>query len=122
MAEQTGAGEKINVMSGIGLRTKTLLGIMVIFALLGLGLVLIAKPALQQKLFVTLQKRGISIANGIAADSINPILTEQYFELKTMLKDSMASEDDIVYILYWTIGARHLHIHSKTASPVNWVM
>ncbi len=86
------------MISGIGLRTKTLLGIIVIIGLSGLGLIVIAKPALQQKLFVKLQERGISIANRIAADSINPILTEKSFELKMMLKDYIASEGDISYI------------------------
>jgi PAS domain S-box-containing protein len=86
------------MMSRTGLRTKVLLGIVGIVVLLGFGVIIIAKPALQRKLFDTLQKRGVSLAKGIAANSINPILTEQYFELKMMLKDSMSSEDDIVYI------------------------
>jgi len=64
-------------MSGMGLRARALLGIIVIVILLGLGVIIIARPALQQRLFETLQKRGVSIANHIAANSINPILTDQ---------------------------------------------
>jgi hypothetical protein len=45
------------MMFGMGLRTKALLGIMGLVTFLGLGVVIIAKPALEQKLFEMLEKR-----------------------------------------------------------------
>ena len=58
--------------SGMGLRTKATLGIAGIVILLGLAVIIIAKPAFYQKLFVTFQKRGISIARNIAANFAGP--------------------------------------------------
>ena len=84
--------------SGIGLQTKASLGIIGIVVLLGLAVIVVVRPSLEQKLSVALQKRGISIANHIASNSIDPVLTEQYLDLEMMLKDFKGSEDDITYI------------------------
>jgi len=86
------------MIPGIGLRTKALLGIAGIVVLLGLAVIFFAKPALQQKLFIKLQQRGISIAKSIASNTATSVLTENYFELEMLLKDFRSSEEDIVYI------------------------
>lgn len=85
-------------MGGLSLRAKLLGGTAGIVILLGLSLVFFVKTALSEKLFVKLQKRGISIARTIAVNSVNPILTERFFELEMMVKDFKSSEEDIRYI------------------------
>jgi methyl-accepting chemotaxis protein len=80
------------------IQTKIVVGAIGIVVLLGLSLVIFAKTILYQKLLVNFQKRGIVLANGVALDSINPILTEKQFALEMMVKDVKASEDDIAYI------------------------
>ena len=85
-------------MPRLTLRIKFLGGTMGIVVLLGLCIVLFVKTALSQKLFVKLQQRGVSIARNIATSSVNPILTEKFFELEMMVKDFRNSEDDIKYV------------------------
>lgn len=86
------------MMTGLSLRTKALIGVIGIVVLLCLAVIIFVMPAFEQKLSMKLQKRGISIANNIASNSINPMLTEKNFELEMLLKDLKGSEDDIVYV------------------------
>jgi len=65
---------------------------------MGLTVMIFSKTVLYEKLYDKLETRGISIARHMAANSINPILTEKYFELKMMALDMMKSEEDIEYI------------------------
>ena len=82
----------------MGLRNKILFGIAGLVVLLGLAVIIFAKTVLYENLLGKLEKRGISIARHMAANSINPILTEKYFELEMMAMDFMKSEEDIEYI------------------------
>ncbi len=99
MGGETGAEEvSKTMMPGLSLRNKALIGIIGIVVLLGLAVMIFVLPAFEQKLFIKLQKRGISLANSIASNSIDPILTEKYFELEMILRDLKSSEEDIEYI------------------------
>ncbi len=64
----------------------------------GLSTVFIVRAVLHVKLENKLEKRALSIAKDVAQASINPLLTEKYFELEMMIKDYKGSEDDIEYI------------------------
>ncbi len=64
----------------------------------GLITVVVAATVLEMKLDKKLEKRAISIAQNVAQASINPLLTEKYFELETIVKDYKSSDEDIEYI------------------------
>ncbi|MFZ2198435.1 MAG: PAS domain S-box protein, partial [Thermodesulfovibrionales bacterium] len=82
----------------MGLRYKILFGIAGLLVLFGLTVTIFAKTVLYENLLGKLEKRGISIARHMAANSVSPILTEKYFELEMMALDLMKSEEDIEYI------------------------
>lgn len=65
---------------------------------MGVSLVLFTKTVLYQKLHITLEKRGLSLARTIARDSVNPVLTEKFLELALMLRDIKNEEADMEYI------------------------
>jgi diguanylate cyclase (GGDEF)-like protein len=85
-------------MKIVRLRTKILVMMVSTIMLLSIAIMIFLMTVLYQKLFVKLEKRGVSIARRIAEDSINPILTEKFYELQMILKDIKDSEDDIEYI------------------------
>jgi PAS domain S-box-containing protein len=80
------------------LQTKILAGTIGLVVLLGLAVVIFVKIVVYEKLAANLEKRGIFIAKTVAGDSVNPLLTEKFFELGMMVKDLKASEEDIEYI------------------------
>ena len=86
------------MFKSVGLRNKIMFGIAGVVVLLGLAVIIFAKTVLYENLLGKLEKRGISIARHLAANSIDPILTEKYFELNLMAKDFMKSEEDVEYI------------------------
>jgi two-component system sensor histidine kinase VicK len=65
---------------------------------MGVSLVLFTKTVLYQKLHITLEKRGLSLARTIARDSVTPVLTEKFLELALMLRDIKNEEADMEYI------------------------
>jgi len=79
-------------------RTKFILALLGMVLVTGVSLVLFTKIVLYQKLQVTLEKRGFSLARNIARDSVNPVLTEKFLELTLMLREEKAGEGDIEYI------------------------
>ena len=85
-------------MQSLRLKTKFLIGTIGIVVLLGLAMILFAKLVVYKQLYANLEKRGIFMAHKIAADSIDPILTEKFFELQMRIKDLKNAEDDIEYI------------------------
>ncbi len=60
-------------------------------------MVVFAKTVVYSKLNNILLEKTVFIANKVALDCVNPIITEQNFEVTIMLKDLMASEKEIVY-------------------------
>ena len=86
------------MFKSVSLRYKIMFGIAGVVFLLGLAVIIFAKTVLYGNLLVHLEQRGISIARHMAANSIDPILTEKYFELNLMAKDFMKSEEDVEYI------------------------
>ena len=86
------------MLRDMGLRSKILVGIAGLVVLMGLTVMIFAETVLYENLYAKLETRGISVARHMAANSINPILTEKYFELKMMALDIMKNEDDVEYI------------------------
>jgi PAS domain S-box-containing protein len=86
------------MFNNMRLWNKILFGIAGLVLLMGLSMIIFAKTVLYENLLVKLEKKGISIARHLATNSINPILTEKYFEVEMLIKDYMKNEDDIEYI------------------------
>ncbi|MBI4847852.1 MAG: diguanylate cyclase [Nitrospirae bacterium] len=85
-------------MKVISLRTKILVMMAGLIMLSGIGTMVFIKTALYQKLFIKLEERGITIARYIAENSVNPILTEKFYQLEMMAKDVKSTEEDVEYI------------------------
>ncbi len=85
-------------MRNLRLRTKFILVLLGMVVVMGVSLVLFTKTVLYQKLHVTLEKRGFSLARTIARDSVNPVLTENFLDLALMLREVKSEESDIEYI------------------------
>ena len=66
--------------------------------LFGLVVVTMVQITLTQRLLTELQKRGISITEGIAREAIRPILTEDMVSLQILLNDHKILDEDIAYI------------------------
>ncbi len=95
-------------MQSLRLKTKFLIGTISIVLLLGLSMVLFVRIVLYNRLYVNLEKRGMFMANKIALDSIDPILTENLFTLQMRVKDLKGAEDDIEYIFVQSPDGRIL--------------
>ncbi|MBI5055886.1 MAG: diguanylate cyclase [Nitrospirae bacterium] len=85
-------------MKIISLRTKILTIMIGLVMLSSIAIMVFIKTTLYQKLFIKLQKRGITIARYISENSVNPILTEKFFQLEMMAKDVKSTEEDVEYI------------------------
>ncbi len=85
-------------MQSLRLKTKFFIGTISIVVLLGLAMILFVEIVVYKQLYANLEKRGIFMARKIATDSIDPILTEKFFELQMLIKDQKNAEDDIEYI------------------------
>lgn len=86
------------MLKSFGFRNKILFSIAGLVLLLGITAIIFAETSLYNILRDNLENRGISIARHLAANSINPILTEKYFELDMIAQDFMKREEDIEYI------------------------
>lgn len=84
-------------MAFFSVRKKILISLLAITLLFGLGMVIFAETVIYHKLHDKLREKGVALARRAASDSVNPVITERYFEVTMMLKDLVASQDDIVY-------------------------
>ena len=84
-------------MAFLSVRLKVLTSLFIVTAFFGIGMILFAKTVIYHKLHDKLMDKGVVLSQRIAADCINPVITERYFEIVMYFKDLMASEDDIVY-------------------------
>jgi len=80
------------------LQTKILAGTIGLVVLVGLAMSILIKTVVYEKLASNLEKRGVFIAKTVAGNSVNPLLTENFFELEMMVKDLKNSEKDVEYI------------------------
>ncbi len=84
-------------MASLSIRFKVLASLFIVTFFFGIGMILFAKTVIYHKLHDKLMDKGIVLTRRIAADCVNPIITERFFEIAMYFKDLMASEDDIVY-------------------------
>ena len=80
------------------LQTKILIGTIGLVVLLGLTVAVSIRTVIYQKLSASLEKRGVFIARTVAGESITPLLTDQIFDLDTIIRDLKDSDADIEYI------------------------
>ncbi|MBI5741466.1 MAG: diguanylate cyclase [Nitrospirae bacterium] len=85
-------------MKTLNLRTKIFAVTTGIVVVMGVFITIFIYTATYQKLFNKLQDRGIFMARHTAEMSVNPILTERFYELQMIINDLKSSEKDIVYI------------------------
>ncbi len=84
-------------MASLSIRVKILVSLFVVTLFFGLGMIFFAKTVIYNKLHNMLLDKGVVLTRRIAADCVNPVITERYFEITMYLKDLMEEEDDIVY-------------------------
>ena len=84
-------------MANMSIRFKVLASLFIVTSFFGFGMILFAKTIIYHKLHDKLLDKGVVLTRRIAADCVNPVITERYFEITMYFKDLMASEDDIVY-------------------------
>ncbi|MEJ2157466.1 MAG: HAMP domain-containing protein [Desulfobacteraceae bacterium] len=84
-------------MASLSIRFKVLASLVVVASFFGFGMILFAKTIIYHKLHDKLMDKGVVLTRRIAADCVNPVITERYFEIVMYFKDLMASENDIVY-------------------------
>jgi PAS domain S-box-containing protein len=80
------------------LQTKILFGTIGLVVLLGLAMALFIKTVVYEKLVANLEKRGVFIARTVAGNAVNPLLTDNFFELEMLVKDLKSSEKDVEYV------------------------
>jgi methyl-accepting chemotaxis protein len=88
------------VLADLSLRNKYLIATFGSVILLSLSVILFARPLLERKLYVTLEKRGVTIASSIAFNAADYVLEEKYLLMTLMFKDYEKAENDIVYIFF----------------------
>jgi two-component sensor histidine kinase/HAMP domain-containing protein len=85
-------------ISRFSVRKKFLIVLLGTTLFFGLSMILFAKTVIYKKLFSKIQEKGAVMAKETASACINPVVTEELFEIEMMFKDMMASEKDIVYL------------------------
>lgn len=79
------------------IRLKILVSLCAVILCFGFGMILFAKTIVYHKLHDKLLDKGVMLSKRVAADCVNPLLTERYFEITMLLKDLKASEKDVIY-------------------------
>ncbi len=106
-------------MFAISLRTKFLSMVIAMIVLMGLIMITFIQTFLTKRLTSELQKTGIFIAQDIAEESINSIMTESIFPLQLLVIQHKLDHESIEYIF---IVNRKNHVVAHTfgeAFPVN---
>jgi HAMP domain-containing protein len=84
-------------MAFLSIRSKVLASLFVVTLFFGFGMILFAKTVIYHRLHNKLLDKGVVLTKRIAADCVNPVITEHYFEITMYFNDLMQSEKDIVY-------------------------
>jgi len=101
-------------MGRVSVRTKILIVLLGCMLFFGLSMILFAETVIRSKIFAKIQEKGVALAKRTASDCINPVVTEQFFEVEMMFKDMMSSEKEIVYLFIMNKDQRVLaHTFAK---------
>jgi len=84
-------------MASLRIRGKILASLFAVTLLYGIGMILFAKTVIYNKLHTKLLDKGVVLTQRIAADCVDPVITERFFEITMYFKDLMKSENDVVY-------------------------
>jgi len=102
-------------MASLSIRNKVLASLFVVTLFFGFGMILFAKTVIYNKLHSKLLEKGVVLTKRIAAECVDPIITDRYFEITMNFNDLMESEEDIVYAYVLNGGGRdvaHTFAHS----------
>lgn len=102
-------------MASLSIRIKVLASLFVVTLFFGFGMILFAKTVIYHRLHNKLLDKGVVLTRRIAADCVNPVITERYFEITMYFNDLMQSEKDIVYAYVLNEGGydiAHTFAHS----------
>jgi len=84
-------------MASLSIRVKVLASLFIVTLFFGFGMILFAKTVIYHRLHNKLLDKGVVLTKRIAADCVNPVITERYFEITMYFDDLIQSEKDIVY-------------------------
>ncbi|HEY5997752.1 MAG TPA: HAMP domain-containing protein [bacterium] len=90
------------------LRTKIVVSQLATTVFFALAMVIFAETVISRRLVDKLQEKGVAIARKVAADAVNPIITERYFEVAMAFRDLQDSETDFVYAFVVAEDGREL--------------
>ncbi len=85
-------------MRSINLKYKILTGVVAIVVLNGLAAIILIPATLSDKIEKEFQKTAVYLTKDTAADSINPILNEQFLDLNLLLLSHKEAMEDMEYI------------------------
>lgn len=88
-----------SVAGGASMRVKIMGIVLVLTLIFGLGITFQVRSNLTTTLIDELEKQGVAIARNLAARSTDLILTENFFDLYQMLKDTVKSNETVHYAL-----------------------
>ncbi len=78
-------------------RRKLFLSLVAATLFFGMSMVVFSLTVIRAKLIGQLTEKGVVIARKAAGDSVNPIITERYFEVAMAFRDLQSAAGDIVY-------------------------
>ncbi len=99
------------LIGGVSLRTKIMGIALAMLAILGLGITLQVRQMMDEALTWELEQRGISIAQTLAVQSTDLVLTNNLFSLYELCKDTVRSHPDVRYA-FLLDASQHLLAHS----------
>ncbi len=79
------------------LRNKITISIVLVILFLGLAVIFVINQVLPEALRKETKLRGISMARNLSGRSLNPILTDNRFELKELVDEEKRLGEDVVY-------------------------
>ncbi|MGE5838957.1 MAG: ATP-binding protein [Deltaproteobacteria bacterium] len=105
----------------LGFRTKISLSIIAILLLFAIGLSLIMSKWVSQALLTENRMRGISNAVNLSARAVEPLLSENFLELKNLVDELSATDKDAAYTFILDSSGKPL-VHTFTGGfPIELV-
>ncbi|MBI5508072.1 MAG: HAMP domain-containing protein [Deltaproteobacteria bacterium] len=90
------------------IRRKFLVSLVAATSFFALAMIVFAETVIRRMLVTHLQEKGLAIARTVAADSVNPIITEHYFEVAMAFHDLREAEEDVLYAFVLDENGREL--------------
>ncbi|MGC8827390.1 MAG: ATPase, partial [Anaerolineae bacterium] len=100
-----------DLIGGVSLRTKIMGIALAMLAILGIGITLQVRQIMGEALTWELEQRGISIAQTLAVQSTDLVLTNNLFSLYELSKETVRSHPDVRYA-FLLDADHHLLAHS----------